>query len=242
MAGTVFAQAPLAALIICVIASAIVCRRTANHRRGRVGSTFTAARCVLLGAFAAVTIEHLLLLAAPQAVLRWNGDPRRLIVLEAGGGVAGCVCVAAALVALWRQLFAESSREQSIGRTLNLSVASVMMVSGVAIAVAYRWASSWSVVTLTPYVLSLPSTHPRVDLVASTPFVVRLHVLGAFASIALLPFGDTFARSVARARRSVRAIAMLASRVRITHPYVNVAAVGSGGSKAVWVDEERRRG
>src|SRR4029079_13170070 len=99
-------------------------------------------------------------------------------------------CAAAALVALWQQLFTDRSRGQSIGRTLNLSVATVMMVSGVAIAFAYRWASSWSVVTLTPYVLSLSSAHPRVDLVASTPFLVRSHVLGAFASIALLPLGD----------------------------------------------------
>ena len=107
---------------------------------------------------------------------------------------------------------------------------------------AARWASSWSVVTLTPYVLSLPSTHPRVDLVASTPFLVRLHVLGAFAAIALLPFADTFARSVARVRRSVRAITTVASRARVSHPYVSVAAVGSGGSTAVWTDGERRRG
>jgi nitrate reductase gamma subunit len=116
------------------------------------------------------------------------------------------------------------------------------MVSGVAIALVYRWASSWSVVTLTPYVLSLPSAHPRVDLVASTPFLVRLHVLGAFASIALMPFGDTFARCVAGVRRSFGAIATLASRARVTDAYVNVAAVGGGASSAVWRDKERRRG
>ena len=242
MAGIVFSQAPLAALIVWAVASAIVCRRTANQPGGRVGSTLTLARCLLIAAFAAVAVEHLVLIATPQAVLRWNGDARRLIVLEAGGAIAGCVCVAAALVALWRQLFADAPRDQSIGRTLNLSVASVMMVSGVAIAFAYRWASSWSVVTLTPYVRSLPSTHPRVDLVASTPFLVRLHVLGAFASIALLPFGDTFARFVARGRRSARAIAVLASRAWVTHVPLNVAAAGGVGTKAVWSREERRRG
>jgi nitrate reductase gamma subunit len=239
MTNDVFSEVPLAALIVCAIACAVVCGRTANGSDRRAPAGRTAARASLLVAVAAVAIEHLLLLAAPQAVLRWNGDARRLIVLEAGGAIAGCACVAAVLVALWRQLFTDPSRDQSIGRTLNLSVASVMMVSGVAIALAYRWASSWSVVTLTPYVLSLSSTHPRVDLVASTPFLVRLHVLGAFASIALLPFADTFAGLVARLRRFVRAIATLASRARFRPAHLNVAAVGSVVAKAVWSEEDR---
>jgi len=242
MTNDVFSEVPVAALIACAIACVVVCRRDANGSDRRAPAAWTTARASLLVAFAAVAGEHLLLLAAPQAVLRWNGDVRRLMVLEAGGAIAGCACAAAALVALWRQLFTDRSPDQSIGRTLHLSVASVMMVSGVAIALAYRWASSWSVVTLTPYVLSLPSTHPRVDLVASTPFLVRLHVLGAFASLALLPFGDAFAGLVARLRRSVRTIVTLASRARLTHAHLTVASVGNVGAKAVWSEEERRRG
>jgi len=236
MASTIFLQAPFAALIICVIASAIVCRRNPNQSAARARSRWTAACCL---PFAAVAVEHLLLLVAPQAVLRWNADVRRLIVLEALGAVAGCACVAAALVALWRQLMSESSDNNSIARTLNLSVASVVMVSGLTIAITYRWASSWSVVTLTPYVLSLSSTHPRVDLVASTPFLVRLHVLGAFASIALLPFGDTFAAAIAPVRRSFGAIATRMSHARLAHPQLTVAAAGAVRSKAVWREKER---
>ena len=234
MAGIVFSQAPLAALIVCVIASAIVCRRSANHSARRVRSTLTVARCLLLLAFAAIAVEHLLLLIAPQPVLRWNADVRRLIVLETVGVAAGCACAAAALVALSRQLLSEASDSKSIARTLNLSVASVVMVSGVTIALVYRWASSWSVVTLTPYVLSLSTAQPRVDLVASTPFLVRLHVLGAFASLALLPFADTFAAVAARVGGSVSAIAARLSRARLAHTHLTVAADAGVRSKAVW--------
>ena len=239
MVSTVFSQAPLAALIVCVIAATIVCRRSANPRTRCVGPTLTVPRCVLLIAFAAVAVEHLLLLVAPQAVLRWNVDVRRLIVFEAVGGVAGCACVAAALVALSRQLLSESSDSKSIARTLNLSVASVVMASGVTIALAYRWASSWSVVTLTPYVLSLSSTQPRIDLIASTPFVVRLHVLGSFASIALLPFADSFAVFAGRVARSVGAIATRLSRARLAHPQLAVTAGAGVRSKAVWFKGDR---
>jgi nitrate reductase gamma subunit len=235
----VFSTVPFAALIVCAIASAIVCRRTMNGSRVKVAGAVTCARCLLLMALAVVALEHLLLLAAPQAVLRWNADVRRLIGLEAVGAVAGCACVAASLLALWRHLFSETSDDASIARTLNLSVASLMMVSGVAIAMAYRWASSWSVVTLTPYVLSLSSTQPRVDLVASTPFLVRLHVLGAFVSIALLPFANTFAAFVAFVRRSCGAMVALVSRARPAHAHLNIARVTTVGSKALWSEEER---
>ena len=234
MASTVFSLAPFAALIICVIASAIVCRRSAIDSARRVRSTLTVTRCLLLIAFAAVAVEHLLLLVAPQAVLRWNADVRRLIVLEAIGAVAGCACVAAALVALSRQLLSEATDSRSITRTLNLTVASTVVISGVTIAVTYRWASSWSVVTLTPYVLSLSTAQPRVDLVASTPFLVRLHVLGAFASIALLPFADTFAAFAARVARSLGAIATRLSRARLAHTHLTVAAAAGVRSRAVW--------
>ena len=238
MGSTVFSLAPFAALIVCAIGGVLVCGRDANRVHVRTRPRWTVARCLPLIAFAMVGAEHLLLLAAPHAVLRWNADVRRLIALEAIGGVAGCACVAAALVALCRQLFGAAPADKSIARTLDLSIASVAMVSGVAIAIAYRWASSWSVVTLTPYVWSLSSAQPRVDLVASTPFLVRLHVLGAFASVALLPFGEAFAAFVAGVRWSVGATATLISRPRFTHAPLTVAAAGVR-SKAVWSKEER---
>lgn len=234
MAGTVFSQAPFVALIVGAIASAIVCRRLASHPDARVRARSSAARCLLCIALAAVGAEHLLLLLAPQAVLRWNADVRRLIALEAVGAVAGCACAVAALVALWRQLLSDRGDKRSVARTLNLSVASVVMVSGVTIAIAYRWASSWSVVTLTPYVLSLSSAQPRTDLVASTPFLVRLHVLGAFASLALLPFADTFAAVAARVGRSVGVIATRLSRARFAHAHHTVPAGAGVRAKAVW--------
>jgi nitrate reductase gamma subunit len=239
MTNDVFSQVPFAAVLVGAIAFVVLWRRHAAPSSASAPTPWTAPRGAWRIAVAAVAAEHLLLLAAPQAVLQWNVDLRRLIVLEAVAVVAGSVCTAAALIALWRQLFSETSDHSSIARTLNLSVASVVIGSGVALAVVYRWASSWSVVTLTPYVLSLSSLHPRVDLVASTPFLVRLHLLGAFACLALLPCTDTFAAIVPRVRRSIGVIAALAARGRPESARLNVAAAGVVGSKAVWSEEER---
>jgi len=64
-------------------------------------------------------------------------------------------------------------------------------VSGLAIAVVYRWASTWSAATLTPYVLSIPAGAPRKEYVEALPFLVQLHVFTAPAALAAAPFTTT---------------------------------------------------
>src|SRR4029077_17582603 len=53
------------------------------------------------------------------------------------------------------------------------------------IAVRYRWGSSWSEVTVVPYLHSLVRLAPSTTLVARLPFLVRLHVFGAFVLLAV---------------------------------------------------------
>ena len=140
-------------------------------------------------AIVAVVALHLLLLLAPDAVLRWNRHVSRLLALEATGFAAGAICSIVALSRLRRHLFDRAPDDhRSLTDTVSLTLVTIAVVSGVALAVAYRWASSWSVVTLTPYAVSLARLAPRVELIAATPFVVRLHVFCSFPLVALLAF------------------------------------------------------
>ena len=82
----------------------------------------------------------------------------------------------------------------------------IEVISGLAIAVLYRWGSSWSGVTLVPYLLSLLHMKPAVELVAGMPFLVRLHVVCAFALLAIAPFTET-------ARLVFAALDRVASRI-----------------------------
>jgi len=61
------------------------------------------------------------------------------------------------------------------------------LLSGSLTAILFRWGSSWGVITLTPYIMSLLRGRPAVELVAGLPFLVRLHVFSAFATLAALP-------------------------------------------------------
>lgn len=140
-------------------------------------------------AIVAVVALHLLLLLAPDAVLRWNRHVSRLLALEATGFAAGAICSIVVLSRLRRHLFDRAPDDhRALTDTVSLTLVTIAVVSGVALAVAYRWASSWSVVTLTPYAVSFARLAPRVELIAATPFVVRLHVFCSFPLVALLAF------------------------------------------------------
>ena len=162
-------------------------------------------------AIAIVFVGHLLGFAFPAGILRWNQQPLRLFALESTGLVAGSITLLGFIVAAARRLSANghlgpASPLDVIAGTL----VSIEIVSGIAIAVLYRWASSWSGVTLTPYLLSLFRLEPSVTLVSGMPFPVRLHVFCAFAVVGIVPFtrparavfaslNDRTERAVARA-------------------------------------------
>ena len=162
-------------------------------------------------AIATVFVGHLLGFAFPAGILRWNQQPLRLFALEGAGLVAGGIALLGVIVAADRRLRATGP----LGRATALDViagtlVSIEIVSGIAIAVLYRWASSWSGVTLTPYLLSLFRLEPSVTLVSGMPFPVRLHVFCAFAVVGIVPFtrsarvafaslNDRTGRAVARA-------------------------------------------
>jgi nitrate reductase gamma subunit len=188
----------------------------------------------------ALVAGHLLLVLAPDAVLRWNRHASRLLLLEASIFGSGVICSIAVIARLWRHLFERTrDADRSVADTVMLTLVAIEVVSGVALAVGYRWASSWSVVTLTPYAVSLVRFAPRLELVGATPFVVRLHVFCTFAIVALLPFTLVGSRALIAIKRAVDGVATPLSRAfgpvraRIEYPVVRILR-----SRAIWGEEE----
>src|SRR5262249_43411351 len=107
--------------------------------------------------------------------------------LEGVGVVAGGVALVA-LIALGvrraRLAHASASPVDVIAWTLLL----IDLASGVIVAVAFRWASSWSAVTVAPYVLSLLRLEPSPALVGRLPLLARAHIFCAFAAAGVAPF------------------------------------------------------
>lgn len=133
-------------------------------------------------------LGHLAGLLSPQQVLLWNSIPFRLYALEILGFGAGLSALGGWALLTWRHV---GQSDASIGRqaadAVFLSLLFTMLLSGSLTAILFRWGSSWGVITLTPYMVSLLHGRPAVELVAGLPFLVRLHVFSAFATLAALP-------------------------------------------------------
>ena len=136
-----------------------------------------------------VALGHLLAFVFPSIILLWNQRPLRLLVLEGAGLITGIAALLGLLAMLVKRLRATGvlgapSPLDVIAGTLIL----IEVMSGVAMAMLYRWGSSWSEVTLAPYIQSLLRLEPSTRLVTRLPLLVRLHVFCAFALLAVAPF------------------------------------------------------
>ena len=132
---------------------------------------------------------HLIGFLIPRSVLAWNGEPLRLYVLEAAALAFGILTLWGLVVLIIRR--ASSSRLRVVTSAMDvvlLLALLVQIVAGLWTAIFYRWGSSWYAAVAVPYLYSLLTLNPDVSLVANLPIMVKIHILGAFVLIALLPF------------------------------------------------------
>jgi len=131
---------------------------------------------------------HFAGLVFPRFILGWNVNPTRLYLLEGLAFAAGLLALGGWCMLAWRQLKDDSGWWLTqLADSAFLALLFVGLLSGTLMAVFYRWGSSWGVMTLTPYVRSLLSGQPAVNTTVQMPFLIRLHVVSAFAALAVIP-------------------------------------------------------
>jgi nitrate reductase gamma subunit len=131
---------------------------------------------------------HVAVLLLPQVTLRWTASFPRMIAFEAYSflfGLAAAAGLGLVLAAHLRQRTLRSARSLADGVVLGLLT--VAIGSGLGLVVVHRWATSWSLVTVAPWVGSMLALRPDVGLVQGLPYLVRLHVFAALATAAVLP-------------------------------------------------------
>ena len=135
-----------------------------------------------------LVIGHLSELLFPRQVTVWNSSPLRLYLFEAILFLSG-VSVLISLLSIIG-LYLEHSTGSLVTQGADavfLALLFVGALSGLFSAAAFRWATSWTVVTLTPYLLSLVHATPNIAYVTEMPFQVRLHVVCALGCVAVFP-------------------------------------------------------
>lgn len=136
-----------------------------------------------------VLTGHLIGFLIPRSLLAWNGMPWRLYVLEASALAFGFLTVWGLVVLIIRRV--TNARIGAVTSTMDVALLLVLLVQVVAglwTAIFYRWGSSWYAGFAVPYLWSILKLSPDISLVSNLPFMVQLHIVGAFLLVALLPF------------------------------------------------------
>jgi nitrate reductase gamma subunit len=210
-----FAVAPYVSALVfvtaCVARFVLLRQRPIREAIPPAGRTGTGG-VVWRSALALVALGHLLAFALPDSILVWDRRLVRLLVLEGSGLVIGVVAVVGMIGALVRRLREDDHGAGSPVDVVAGTLLCLGMLSGLGIAVFYRWASSWSGVTLVPYLYSLARLQPSTNLVTHLPILVKLHVASAFAVLAVFPFTNMAGAVVQPVDRLADSILASASR------------------------------
>ncbi len=133
---------------------------------------------------------HLIAFLFPRAVLAWNGEPVRLLILEITAFSFGLSAFVGVILLVQRRL--TNRRIQIVTSKMDVLVFVILLVqiiSGLLVAYHNRWGSSWFAAFLTPYLRSVFVFEPQIDAIASVnSWSLKIHVVSAFSLIAFIPF------------------------------------------------------
>jgi len=136
-----------------------------------------------------VLAGHLAAFLMPRAILGWNASLTRLYALEATGLAFGLLAAFGLALAIVRRASVAAVRiTTTVFDWIVPALLLGQIVSGVAVAVAYSWGSSWFAGVATPYLWSILRLQPDVAAIAAMPIAVKTHTLGAWLLVGLFPF------------------------------------------------------
>lgn len=132
---------------------------------------------------------HLVAFLIPSAILAWNGHPVRLIVLEVTAFVFGLSILVGLVGLIYRRV--TNPRVRAVTTRMDYAIEALLLaqvVLGCWVALGFRWGSSWFAADLTPYLWSLFAFAPSTEAVFALPWVIKLHIFGAFLLMFMVPF------------------------------------------------------
>ncbi len=137
----------------------------------------------------AVLAGHIVAFLVPRSILVWNSQPLRLYILE-GTALAFAVLtlIGLVLIAVRRWTSPQVRGVTTAADWIVVTILLVQILSGIYVAIANPWGSSWFATLLTPYLWSLLRLSPDLGGVVALPLLAKLHIVNAFLLILLFPF------------------------------------------------------
>ena len=129
----------------------------------------------------AVLFGHIVAFLIPRQVLLWNSVPLRLWILEITTLVFAILSLVGLLAIVLRR---RSSKRVRIVTSKADWVLYLMLLiqiaTGIWVALAYPWGSSWFATSMAPYLWSLLKLSPATEYIVGMPLLVKIHVINAF--------------------------------------------------------------
>ena len=136
-----------------------------------------------------ILLMHLLALLFPRGLLLWNSVPVRMYLLEISGLALGLWALVGLSVLLWRRL--GEPRIRAVSDPMDILVLLLLLeslITGVLTATLYRFGSNWFAGIFTPYLRSIFTLQPAVQMLTPLPWIIKLHALNFFILLAIFPF------------------------------------------------------
>jgi nitrate reductase gamma subunit len=136
-----------------------------------------------------VMMGHFVAFLFPAHVILWNAVPVRLLILETTALIFGLLALIGLVALVYRR--ATNPRVRAVTTKMDIVVLVLLLIqvfSGIGIALFLRWGSSWYAAALVPYLRSLFSLNPNLDLVSGLHWMVKTHIVNAFLIVGILPF------------------------------------------------------
>lgn len=136
-----------------------------------------------------VFFGHLIAFLIPRSILLWNSQPLRLYILEITGLVFALLTIIGLVSMTLRRLFDPKIKiVTSTADWILFSMLFVQIFSGVFVAMFHGWGSSWFASSASPYLWSILMFGPDISYIVAMPWMVKLHIIGAYVMIAAFPF------------------------------------------------------
>ena len=136
-----------------------------------------------------ILLGHLIGFLIPRQVTAFNGVPIRLFILEATALTFGILTLFGLISLVYRRT--ANTRIRAVTSRMDVVILIMLLAqvaTGLYVALFDRWGSAWYVSTAVPYLWSLVKFNPETELLTSLPLMVKLHVINAFAILAVYPF------------------------------------------------------
>lgn len=189
-----FIGLPYAALLIVLIGTIY---RYKNHsfKYSSLSSQFLEGRVLHRGSrpfhwgILALFFGHLIGFLFPSAVIAWNGEPIRLIIIEVSALAFAVAFLYGIVILIIRRFTNEKVRAVTSKMDVYVYVVLIVQViTGIWIAYSYRWGSTWYASSMVPYMRSIFLLSPEIGAVVALPLVVKIHIVTAFVFIGMIPF------------------------------------------------------